>query len=230
MHSAGSHLSKDMLDLIKSIGDSRSKQEEDKIISRECESLKKRISEGGISPKKMKEYLIRAIYVEMLGHEAPFSHLFAVNLTQDKNILNKRVGYLACSLLLNEQNEFLILLVASLQKDIQSSNWVEVTMALNTVIKFADPTLMQAVTEPIIKLLDHKNEQIRKKAVMCLHRFFQVDPRSVPDCEDRMRKLICDYDPSVMAATLPYFREQALKNPEKYKDLVNPLIVILKQE
>ena len=99
MHSAGSHLSKDMLDLIKSIGDSRSKQEEDKIISRECESLKKRISEGGISPKKMKEYLIRAIYVEMLGHEAPFSHLFAVNLTQDKNILNKRVGYLACSLI-----------------------------------------------------------------------------------------------------------------------------------
>ena len=229
MHSAGSHLSKDMLDLIKSIGDSRSKQEEDKIISRECESLKKRISEGGISPKKMKEYLIRAIYVEMLGHEAPFSHLFAVNLTQDKNILNKRVGYLACSLLLNEQNEFLILLVASLQKDIQSSNWVEVTMALNTVIKFADPTLMQAVTEPILKLLDHKNEQIRKKAVMCLHRFYQVDPRSVPDCEDRMRKLICDYDPSVMAATLPYFREQATKNPEKYKDLVNPLIVILKQ-
>ena len=45
-----------------------------------------------------------------------------MNLTQDKNILNKRVGYLACSLLLNENSEFLILLVASLQKDLQASN------------------------------------------------------------------------------------------------------------
>ena len=229
MHSSSSHLSKDLLELIKAIGDSRSKQEEDKIISKECETLKTTIKQSGVAPKIMKEYLIRAIYIEMLGHDASFSHLYAVNLTQDKNILNKRVGYLACSLLLNENSEFLILLVASLQKDLQSSNWVEVCMALNTVIKFADPTIMQAVTEPVMKLLDNRNEQIRKKAVMCLYRFYQVDPSYVPDCEDRMRKLICDYDPSVMAATLPYFRERIVKNPEKYKDLVNPLVTILKQ-
>ena len=227
--SSSSHLSKDLLELIKSIGDSRSKQEEDKIISKECETLKIIIKESGVPPKKMKEYLIRAIYIEMLGHDASFSHLFAVNLTQDKNILNKRVGYLACSLLLNESSEFLILLVASLQKDLQSSNWVEVCMALNTVIKFADPTMMQACTEPVLKLLDNKNEQIRKKAVMCLYRFHQVEPSTVPDCEERMRKLICDYDPSVMAATLPYFKEKIMKNPEKYKDLVSPLVAILKQ-
>jgi AP-4 complex subunit epsilon-1 len=165
----------------------------------------------------------------MLGHEATFAHLFSVNLTQDKNYLNKRVGYLACSLLLNEESEFLILLVASLQKDIQSSNWVEVCMALTTVIKFANPTIMQALTEPILKLLDHKSEQIRKKAVMCLYKFYQVDKNSVPDCDERMRRLLCDFDPSVMAATLPYFKEQAMKDPDKYKDLVTPLIVILKQ-
>ena len=229
MHSSGTHLSKEMLDLIKSIGDSRSKQEEDKIILKESEILKKKIKESGTTPKKMKEYLLRAIYIEMLGHEATFAHLFSVNLTQDKNYLNKRVGYLACSLLLNEDSEFLILLVASLQKDIQSTNWVEVCMALTTVIKFANPTIMQAVTEPILKLLDHKNEQIRKKAVMCLYKFYQVSPNSVPDCDERMRRLLCDFDPSVMAATLPYFKEQAMKDPDKYKDLVSPLIVILKQ-
>ena len=33
---------------------------------------------------------------------------------------------------------------------------------------------------------------------------------------------------SVMAATLPYFKEQTMKEPDKYKDLVSPLIVILK--
>jgi AP-4 complex subunit epsilon-1 len=229
MHNSGSHLSKEMLDLIKSIGDSRSKQEEDKIIVKEQEVLKTKIRESGVSNKKMKEFLLRAIYIEMLGHDATFAQKYCLNLTQDKNILNKRVGYLACNLLLSETSEFLILLVASLQKDIQSNNWVEVCMALTSVVKFANSTIMQAVMEPILKLLDNRNEQIRKKAVMCLYKFYQVNPSYIPDVDDRMRRLLCDFDPSVMAATLNYFLDVVKKYPEKYKDLVSPLIVILKQ-
>jgi hypothetical protein len=40
MHSSGTHLSKEMWDSIKSIGDSHSKQEEDKITLKESEILK----------------------------------------------------------------------------------------------------------------------------------------------------------------------------------------------
>lgn len=229
MNNSGSHLSKEMLDLIKSIGDSRSKQEEDKIIMKECDVLKTKIKESGVNNKKMKEYLLRAIYIEMLGHDAHFAQKYTLNLTQDKNILNKRVGYLACNLLLPESSEFLILLVASLQKDIQSINWVEVTMALTSVVKFANSTIMQAVTEPILKLLDNKNEQVRKKAVMCLYKFYQINPSFISDVDDIMRRVLCDFDPSVMGATLNYFLEVVKKSPEKYKDLVSPLIVILKQ-
>ncbi len=229
MHSAGSHLSKEMLDLIKSIGDSRSKQEEDKIILKEREYLKTKIKEAGVNAKKMKEYLLRAIYIEMLGHEAPFAHLYAVNLTQDKNILNKRVGYLACNLLLSDTSEMLILLVASIQKDIQSKEWLEVCMALNSVIKFPNGTLMQAVFEPINKLLENKSEQVKKKAVMCLYKFWQTNSSFVPDINEKMKRMLCDYDISVMAATLNYYLEVTRKHSENYKDLVSSFTVILKQ-
>ena len=229
MNNSGSHLSKEMLDLIKSIGDSRSKQEEDKIILKEKDVLKVKIKESGITAKKMKEYLIRAIYIEMLGHDAPFAHLYAVNLTQDKNILNKRVGYLACNLLLSDNSEFLIMLVASLQKDIQSSNWLEVCMALISVIKFANPTIMQAVTEPILKLLSNKSEQIKKKAAMCLFKFYQIQPQYVSNMDSRMKILLCDADPSVMAVTLNYFADVIKKNPQNYKDLTSSFTSILVQ-
>ena len=229
MSKSHSHLSKELTELIQSIGDSRSKQEEDKIMSAESEILKSQISQTSATPTQKKEYLIRAIYLEMLGHDASFSHLYAVNLTQDKNILNKRIGYLACSLLLNDSSEFLILLVSSIQKDLQSQNWVEVSMALSTIARFANPLIIQAVSEPVIKLLDSKDSKIRKKAVMCLYRFFQVDKNSVPDCENKMKKMLCDYEPAVMAATLPFYREMAIKNPEKIKELVGPFTVILKQ-
>ena len=229
MSKSHSHLSKELTELIQSIGDSHSKQEEDKIMSAESEILKSQISQTSATPTQRKEYLIRAIYLEMLGHDASFSHLYAVNLTQDKNILNKRIGYLACSLLLNDSSEFLILLVSSIQKDLQSQNWVEVSMALSTIARFANPLIIQAVSEPVIKLLDSKDSKIRKKAVMCLYRFFQVDKNSVPDCENKMKKMLCDYEPAVMAATLPFYREMAIKNPEKIKELVGPFTVILKQ-
>jgi len=77
---SGSHLSKELLDLVKSIGESRSKQEEDKIITAESQILKQKFLERNLSEKKLRELLIRAIYVEMLGHDASFSYIYAINL------------------------------------------------------------------------------------------------------------------------------------------------------
>jgi AP-4 complex subunit epsilon-1 len=43
--------------------------------------LKVKINEKNISTKVLKEYIIRSIYLEMLGHEANFAYIHAVNLT-----------------------------------------------------------------------------------------------------------------------------------------------------
>ena len=59
--SSGSHLSKELYELIKAIGESKSKQEEDKIITNELSTLKNKMAEARVPDKKMKEYLIRAI-------------------------------------------------------------------------------------------------------------------------------------------------------------------------
>ena len=54
-NSSSSHLSKELLELVKSIGESRSKQEEDKIITAEAQSLKTKFLERNLPEKKMKE-------------------------------------------------------------------------------------------------------------------------------------------------------------------------------
>ena len=103
------HLSKEFFELIKSIGESKSKQEEDRIIAREVMTLKKKLetstssgpgTTGGVigSPlpgglgvpggsagnalntnkKKAREFLVRVLYVEMLGHDGSFGYIKAV--------------------------------------------------------------------------------------------------------------------------------------------------------
>jgi AP-4 complex subunit epsilon-1 len=62
------------------------------------------------------------MYVEMLGHSAGFCHIYAVNLTQNKNLILKRLGYLLCSLFLTSSSELTIMLIATIQKDLASTN------------------------------------------------------------------------------------------------------------
>lgn len=227
--SSGQHLSKELYDLIKSIGETRSKQEEDKIIQNDLQQLKSKINEKNVNAKKMKEYLIRAIYIEMLGHDAQFSYIHAVNLSRDKNLSIKRIGYLASSLFFGPDNELLILLVATLQNDLNSKNVHEVMAALITISKILCPFIVQAIVEPVSKLLNHTNENIRKKAVMALHKVIKIQPSAVTEISDKINRALCDKDPSVMAASLNLFYELVKQNPTKYKSLTNSFVVILKQ-
>lgn len=64
---SGTAANKDFFEFVKSIGESKSKQEEDQIIVEEVVFLKKKLTESNIPKKKMKEILARAIYIEMLG-------------------------------------------------------------------------------------------------------------------------------------------------------------------
>lgn len=44
-----------------------------------------------------------------------------------------------------------------------------------------------------------------------------------------MKRALCDKDPSVMAASLNYFLDEARRNPNDMKDLTKSFIIILKQ-
>ncbi len=70
---------------------------------------------------------------------------------------------------------------------------------------------------------------VRKRAVCALHRFYQMDKRVLLDHVDKIRRTLCDKDPSVMAATLPLFHAMISDDVMQFKDLVSSFVSILKQ-
>ena len=147
---AGAHLSKGFFTLIKTIGESKSKQEEDKIIRREVTLLKDQMAKkpkGGMGKKSLtketKETLVRMIYIEMLGHDASFGYITAVELCASEVLLQKRVGYLACGLMLSEDHQFRFMLCNQLQRDLQSPNFLRVCTGLIAVCKLVTKDLIQ---------------------------------------------------------------------------------------
>ncbi len=77
--------------LIRSIGECKSKAEEDAIIAREVDLLKPRLKDAKIDKRSLKEVLVRLTYVEMLGHDASWGHVKALQACSDTNLLTKKV-------------------------------------------------------------------------------------------------------------------------------------------
>ncbi|ANQ07557.1 Uncharacterized protein PCOAH_00018860 [Plasmodium coatneyi] len=226
---SGSCLSKEFFDLAKSIGEARSKQEEDRIICNEIVLLKSRFADPSASVKQIKEYLIRAIYIEMLGHDASFAYIHAVKLAHEKNILCKRTGYLSCNLFLNKDHELMLLLINTIQKDLKSDNHLEIWAALNCVCKLLNSEMIPAIFPIIKNLLNHKNELIRKKVCMLLHKMYLIDPSLIKEIDVFLKKLLCDVDPSVMGASLNLIFCIAKNDITYCIKLVPYLVSILKQ-
>ncbi|CAM9897356.1 unnamed protein product [Scytosiphon promiscuus] len=226
---SGSHLSKDFFELVKAIGESKSKQEEDRIIMHEVGVLKKKMPEANVAREKMKEFLVRMIYVEMLGHDASFAYIKAVELTASQNLSQKRSGYLTASLTLSPNHEFRFMLVNQMQRDLSSPNMLEAAAALTALCKLATVDMIPAVLTDVVRLLKHDRELVRKKAVMVLHRMNQLDPDSVSHMGDHLRRMLCDKDPAVMGSALCLLHDLARVDAASYKDLVPSFVSILKQ-
>ncbi|KFH14088.1 adapter-related protein [Toxoplasma gondii MAS] len=256
MNAAGSNVSKEFFHLIKAIGEARSKQEEDRIVANEIATLKVKLNEPNISQHKMQELLIRSLYVELLGHDASFAHFHAVKMTnQTNNIKAKRLGYLACNLFLSEDNELMLLLINTIQKDLASPNILNVQSALHCVARLLTPEMLPALLPSLSSLLQHSHAAVRRKAVMAVHKVLDLKEREqerraklahqkgsrassvdedfesevMEGLREKMRRALCDSDPSVMAVSLHVIHRLAAKNVAAWRDLVSSLVSILKQ-
>ena len=131
--------------------------------------LKRDMCQPGVVPKRMKEFVVRMLYCEMLGHVADFGYIRAVELTAATKTEHKRVGYLAAALCFAPEHDFRFMLVSQLQRDMQSPNHLEVGVALCAMCKLLTPTMIPALLPQTIELLKHETDVVRKKAGMALH-------------------------------------------------------------
>jgi AP-4 complex subunit epsilon-1 len=234
MATGGINLSKEFFELLKAIGESKSKQEEDRIIAREVSTLKSKLEHAGPqqpSKKRAKEFLVRLLYIEMLGHDASFGYIKAVELAASASLYHKRTGYLVCGACLSPDHEFRFMLVNQMQRDLQSSNILEICGGLLAATSLITSDMVPAMSTAVGELLSHDAETVRKKAIICLHRFHQLSPDTVTSEElvAKIRKVLCDRDPAVMGSSLNVIEAMCVSNTQQFKDLIPSLVSILKQ-
>ena len=106
----------------------------------------------------------------MLGHSAPFAHIHAINLTQNKNLILKRIGYLMCSVFFFFFSDLLIMLVSTILKDLGSTDVHEVVTCLTALGNVMNNTIASGIVDAVVKLTHHATDLVRKKAILILQK------------------------------------------------------------
>ena len=121
----------------------------------------------------------------------------------------------------------LMLCTNLLKKDLSSSNYDEISIALHALGQMATPDLARDLTPDVVQLLKHSKAYLRKRAVLTLFRLFVMYPESLrvgfPKLQDRLQ----DSDPSVVAAAVNVICELATRNPKSYLPLAPQLYTLL---
>ena len=112
-----------------------------------------------------------------------------------------------------------------------SNNVLEVCAALQVCTKLINPDTIPAVLEDIVKLLEHKEPIVRKKAVMALMQLYMKSKQQIIHLVDKVRNALVDRDPSVMGAALCFLEVLIAEDPGSTQStaLVSPLVQILKK-
>eukprot|EP00915_Cephaloidophora_sp_WS-2016_P004849 GHVH01006476.1.p1 GENE.GHVH01006476.1~~GHVH01006476.1.p1 ORF type:complete len:474 (+),score=61.52 GHVH01006476.1:38-1459(+) len=213
---SSSQYSASFFDLIKSIGESSSKQEQDKIISSERTRLKSELtgctkssqfsvsSSGRSHSKNAKEWVLRALYCEMFGTDASFAFIQGINLAQDnKNLMAKRTGYLFCGLSFVPRCEANLLLVNTLLKDLESSNWLFNVAALVAICSLPSVEIASEVSPWVVKLCSHQESSVRRRAFLAMQTLMRVTTVDLPPVLDVLAQALSDPDAVVMSSCLP---------------------------
>ena len=174
-------------ELIRSVRACKTAAAEREVIKRESALIRTALKEED-NPYKARN-VAKLIYIHMLGYPSQFGQVECVNLIGSKKFPEKKVGYLALTILLDENQEVLTLVQNYLQKDLNDENFYIQALALSVLGNISSEDMIRDLTSDMERLLTSStNPYIRKKVCLCCTRAM----RKCPDLVDQFKTLIVE--------------------------------------
>uniref|UniRef100_A0A7S1PF79 AP-1 complex subunit gamma n=1 Tax=Percolomonas cosmopolitus TaxID=63605 RepID=A0A7S1PF79_9EUKA len=189
-------------DFIHQIRDAKTYQEEREIIAKEAAEIRDTSS----NPKKRAQNIAKLMYMHMLGYNTKFAQMDSIQLISSEHYAEKRLGYLALMILLDETQEVLPLIEHSLKKDLDDKNQFVQSLALTAIANIASHEICRDLCPEVQKLLGH-SPYVRKKAALCAVRSIQKCPDLAELFLDDIQSLLKEHNHAVLLTTVTLMLE-----------------------
>ena len=118
-------------DLIRAIRAARTAADERAVVDKETAQIRNSFSSEDATWRCRN--VAKLLYIHMLGYPAHFGQIECLKLCASPRFTDKRIGYLAAMLLLDEKQEVHVLITHCLKTDLNSSTQFVVGLALCTL-------------------------------------------------------------------------------------------------
>ncbi|KAJ3734856.1 adaptin N terminal region-domain-containing protein [Lentinula guzmanii] len=221
---------------IADIRGARVRELEEKRINKEMANIRKKFKDGNLDGYQKKKYVAKIIFTYILGYKVDVGHMEAVNLISSPKYSEKQIGYLAVTLLMHENSDFLRLVVNSIRKDLHGNNEIDNCLALHAIANVGGSEMAEALAEDVHRLLISPTSEsfVKKKAALTLLRLYRKHPDVIPAAEWALRiiSLMDDEDLGVVICVTTLVMALAQDNLDAYSvsytkavDRLNRLVI-----
>lgn len=165
---------------IKSVRKAKTIADERAVIRKESAAIRTAFRDPQLDHTSRRINISKLLYLYIMGEKTHFGQVECLKLLASPRFADKRLGYLATMLLLDENQEVITLLTNSLDNDMQHPNAFVVGLALCCLGNLASPELARDLYTNVDKiLLATKTTNIsylKKKAAIVAAKLVEKDP------------------------------------------------------
>lgn len=211
---------------ISDIRNCKSKEAEIKRINKELANIRSKFKgDKALDGYQKKKYVCKLLFIFLLGHDIDFGHMEAVNLLSSNKYSEKQIGYLFISVLLDEGNDLMRLIIQSVKNDLCARNPIHINLALQCIANIGSREMAETFANEIPKLLVNGDtlDVVKQSAALCLLRLLRANPDVAPSGEwtTRIIHLLNDPHLGVVTAAVSLIDALAKRSPEEYKACVS---------
>lgn len=188
------------------------------VIQKESAAIRTSFRDASLDQTTRRINISKLLYLYILGEKTHFGQVECIKLLASARFADKRLGYLAVMLILDENQEVLTLLTNSLDNDMQHPNAFIVGQALCCLGNVASPELARDLYQNVEKIITTSNSYLRKKACIVAAKLIEKDEDLGEYFIPKLATLINEKVSSSLLGTLKLI-ESLNQNPEHHKQL-----------
>jgi len=216
-------------ELIRNVRACKTAAEERAVIAKECALIRTSFKDEDSVFRHRN--VAKVLFIHMLGYPSHFGQMECLKLIASARFLDKRIGYLALSILVDEKSEVLTLVTNSLSSDLSHRNPYIQGLALSALGNISNTDMLRDLSSVVLKLFSETNVYVRKKAALCGVQIFKKVPDMVEDFVGPTVSLLGDRNHAVLLTAVSLLIDIAMNHPsfiKKLRKAVPQLVKVLK--